>query len=121
MILNESQPGWLREPDAAQWIDNDYFTTAHEGHMDGGSRGRTIFNKNGRVVYESRPSFEHVLVEIGHDPDKRYDSKGVEPESIETTMFGTTTIVFVGAEWGPIVGVYDVTDLGKPVPRQLLP
>ena len=121
LIFNESQPGRLREPDAVRWIDNDHFATANEGDMDGGSRGWTIFNRNGRVVYESGPSFEHALVQIGHYPDKRSDSKGVEPESIETATFGTTPMVFVGAERGSVVGVYDVTDLARPVLRQLLP
>ena len=121
LIFNESQPGRVREPDAVRWIDNDHFATANEGDMDGGSRGWTIFNKNGRIVYESGPSFEHALVQIGHYPDKRSDSKGVEPESIETATFGTTPMVFVGSERGSIVGVYDVTDIGKPVLRQLLP
>lgn len=61
------------------------------------------------------------MVRIGHYPDKRSDSKDVEPESIETATFGTTPMVFVGSERGSIVGVYDVTDLDKPVLRQLLP
>lgn len=121
LIFNENQPGRVREPDAVRWIDNDHFATANEGDMDGGARGWTIFNKNGRVVYESGPSFEHAMVRIGHYPDKRSDSKGVEPESIETATFGTTPMVFVGSERGSIVGVYDVTDLDKPVLRQLLP
>ena len=121
LIFNETQTGRLREPDAVQWIDNNHFATANEGDMDGGSRGWTIFHKTGRVVYESGPSFEHAMVRIGHYPDQRSDSKGVEPESIETARFGTTPMVFVGSERGSIVGVYDVTDLGKPVLRQLLP
>ena len=121
LIFNENQPGRVREPDAVRWIDNHHFATANEGDMDGGSRGWTIFHKTGRVVYESGPSFEHAMVRIGHYPDKRSDSKGVEPESIETATFGTTPMVFVGSERGSIVGVYDVTNLSRPVLRQLLP
>ena len=51
-----------REPDAVTWIDSDHFATANEGdyklkgyqgtHKRGGSRGWTIFHKDGTVVYE---------------------------------------------------------------------
>ncbi|WP_099242602.1 esterase-like activity of phytase family protein [Pelagimonas phthalicica] len=121
LLFTESQMGRVREPDAVKWIDADHFATANEGDMDGGSRGWTIFNKDGSVVYESGASFEHALVQIGHYPDKRSDSKGVEPESIEFAKFGDTPYVFVGSERGSAVGVYDVTDLSAPVLKQILP
>ncbi|MBO9464264.1 esterase-like activity of phytase family protein [Tropicibacter sp. R15_0] len=121
LLFTESQMGRVREPDAVKWIDVDHFATANEGDMDGGSRGWTIFNKDGSVVYESGASFEHALVQIGHYPDKRSDSKGVEPESIEFAKFGDTPYVFVGSERGSAVGVYDVTDLSAPVLKQILP
>ena len=121
LLFTDSQPGRLREPDAVKWIDDTHFATANEGDMDGGSRGWTIFAKDGTVVYESGPSFEHALVQIGHYPDRRSDAKGVEPESIETATFGDTPMVFVGAERASAVGVYDVTDPAAPVLRQILP
>ncbi|WP_147125984.1 esterase-like activity of phytase family protein [Shimia ponticola] len=121
LIFTDSQPGRVREPDAVKWLDDDHFATANEGDMDGGSRGWTIFNKDGAVVYEAGATFEHALVQIGHYPDKRSDSKGVEPESIETATFDGTPMVFVGSERGSVVGVYDVTDPAAPVLAQLLP
>lgn len=121
LIFTDTQEGRKREPDAVKWIDNDHFATANEGDMDGGSRGWTIFNKDGRVVYESGASFEHALVQIGHYPDKRSDAKGVEPESIETATFDGVPYVFVGSERGSAVGVYDVSDLANPVLKQILP
>ena len=36
-----------------QWIDDDRFVTANEGDWKGGSRGFTIFNKDGTVDYDS--------------------------------------------------------------------
>jgi hypothetical protein len=72
-------------------------------------------------VYESAESFEHALIQIGHYPDKRSDSKGVEPESIEFARFGDTPYVFVGSERGSAVGVYNVSDLANPVLEQILP
>ena len=121
LIFNESQMGRKREPDAVKWIDDNHLATANEGDYEGGSRGWTIFHKNGTVVYESGVSFEHELIKIGHYPDKRSDSKGVEPESIETANFNGTPIVFVGSERGSAVGVYDVTDLANPKLLQILP
>lgn len=115
------QLGRKREPDAVKWIDDDHFAIANEGDMDGGSRGWTIFNKDGSVVFESGASFEHALIQIGHYPDKRSDAKGVEPESIETAVFDGTPYVFVGSERGSAVGVYNVSDLSAPVLEQILP
>ncbi|MEX0371046.1 MAG: esterase-like activity of phytase family protein [Tateyamaria sp.] len=121
LIFTESQPGRLREPDAVTWIDDQHFATANEGDYEGGSRGWTIFNKNGTVVYESGVSFEHAMIQIGHYPDKRSDAKGVEPESVIAATFDGTPFVFVGSERGSIVGVYDVTDPAAPVLKQMLP
>ena len=121
LSFTESQKGRLREPDAAAWIDDNHFATANEGDYEGGSRGWTIFNKNGTVVYESGTDFEHAIIQIGHYPDKRSDSKGVEPESVTFDVFDDTPFVFVGSERGSVVGVYDVSDPVSPVLKQLLP
>ncbi|CAM3282059.1 esterase-like activity of phytase family protein [Paracoccus nototheniae] len=110
-----------REPDAVKWIDADHFATANEGDYEGGSRGWTIFNRDGTVVYDSGNSFEHAVIAAGHYPDKRSDAKGVEPESIEVATFDGTPYVFVVSERGSIIGVYDVTDLTAPRLTQLLP
>jgi hypothetical protein len=110
-----------REPDAVKWIDADHFATANEGDYQGGSRGWTIFHRDGSVVYDSGNAFEHAVVEAGHYPDKRSDAKGIEPESIEVATFDGTPYVFVVSERGSIIGVYDVTDLSAPRLTQLLP
>ena len=121
LIFTESQPRRLREPDGIQWIDDDHFAMANEGDMDGGSRGWTIFHQDGTLVYESGTGFEHAIVEAGHYPDKRSDSKGVEPEGMEFATFEGTPYVFLLAERASVVGVYDVTDPAAPVLTQLLP
>ena len=121
LIFNESLSDIPREPDAVKWVDEDHFAIANEGDMDGGTRGWTIFNRDGTIVYDSGTSFEYAIVQAGHYPDKRSDAKGVEPESIETATFGDTRMVFVGAERASMVGVYDATDLSAPVLMQLLP
>lgn len=121
LTFDGEQPGRVREPDAVKWLDDTHFATANEGDMDGGSRGWTIYNKDGTVVYESGLSFEYAVAEVGHYPEKRSGNKGVEPESITAGVYGDTPYIFVGAERSSIVGVYDATDPQNPVLKQLLP
>ncbi|WP_405401279.1 esterase-like activity of phytase family protein [Paracoccus sp. Ld10] len=110
-----------REPDAVKWIDADHFATANEGDYQGGSRGWTIFHRDGTVVFDSGNSFEHAVIQAGHYPDTRSDAKGVEPESIEVATFDGTPHVFVVSERGSLIGVYDVSDVTAPRLTQLLP
>jgi hypothetical protein len=121
LIFDETQSGIPREPDGVQWIDTDHFATANEGDMDGGTRGWSIFHKDGTLVWDSGMSFEYALVEIGHYPDRRSDAKGVEPEGMEFAVINGTPMVFILSERGSIVGIYDVTDPANPVLAQLLP
>ena len=121
LIFNETQKGRLREPDAVKWLDDDHIAIANEGDYHGGSRGWTIFDKSGRVVYESNTSFEQEIIKIGHYPDKRSDAKGVEPESVTTGVFNNTPFVFIGAERASVIGVYDVSNIKQPILKQLLP
>lgn len=121
LLFTETQMGRLREPDGLQWIDNDHFAIANEGDMDGGSRGFTIFHKDGAVVYESGTSLEQAIIQAGHYPDKRSDAKGNEPEGMEFAVYGDTPYLFVLSERSSMIGVYDVTDPTAPVLANLLP
>jgi hypothetical protein len=121
LLFTDSLAGVVREPDGVQWIDDQHFAIANEGDMDGGSRGMTIFHKDGTLVWESGASLEHAIVQIGHYPDRRSDAKGAEPEGMEFAVFGDTPYVFVMAERASVVAVYDVTDPAAPVLKQLLP
>jgi hypothetical protein len=116
-----AKQGVLREPDGAKWLDNDHFAVANEGDYEGGSRSWTIFRKDGTVVFESGASLERAIVEIGHYPEHRSGSKGVELESVEIATFGETPMAFVASERGSIIGVYDLTDPAQPVLKQMLP
>ncbi|MGE3364345.1 MAG: esterase-like activity of phytase family protein [Rhizobiaceae bacterium] len=109
----------LREPDTVKWIDNDRLVTANEGDLDGGSRGFTIFTKDGKVAYESGTSFEYEIAKAGHYPEAR-NKKGVEPEGVEVATFGEDKLIFVASERGSVVGVYKDTG-GEPQFLQLLP
>ncbi|MBB1496899.1 esterase-like activity of phytase family protein [Paracoccus sp. MC1862] len=110
-----------REPDAVVWLDDDHFATANEGDWKGGSRGFTIWSKDGSVVHESGTAFERALIAIGHYPDGRSDNKGVEPEGMAFAAYGDQRLLFVGSERGSVVGVYDVADPADPRLLQLLP
>ncbi|WP_323716779.1 esterase-like activity of phytase family protein [Paracoccus aminovorans] len=110
-----------REPDAVAWIDDDHFATANEGDWQGGSRGFTIWNRDGTVVHESGPAFEHALIRIGHYPEGRSGKKGIEPEALKYAEFDGEKLLFVGSERGNAIGVYDVADPAAPVLKQILP
>lgn len=109
-----------REPDAVQWLDNERFVIANEGDYEGGSRGFTIFNKQGDVLFESGVELEHRMAMAGHYPDKRSANKGIEPEGLEVARFNGDTYIFVLAERAGLVGVYKDTG-AEPEFVQLLP
>ncbi len=102
------QENALREPDSAKWLDDNRFVIANEGDWNGGARGFTIFSKTGEVLYESGPSFEYEVANLGHYPEHR-NKKGVEPEGLATGTFGEDKLIFVGSERGSLVGVYKDT------------
>jgi len=115
-----------REPDAITWITSTLIGTANEGDYEdeageeGGSRGFTLFNREGDVVFESAESFEHLLVSAGHYNEGRSENKGVEPEAIEFGWYGWDPLLFVGSERSNAIGVYRVWG-GSPDLVQVLP
>ncbi|MCP5298500.1 MAG: esterase-like activity of phytase family protein [Chromatiaceae bacterium] len=115
-----------REPDAITWIGDSLMATANEGDYEdengeeGGSRGFTVFNKAGKVVFESYEAFEHLIVSIGQYNEGRSENKGVEPEGIEYARFGNDKLLFVGSERSNVVGVYEMNG-AKPELLQVLP
>ncbi len=115
-----SQAARLREPDTIKWIDDERFIVANEGDYNGGSRGFTIFNKDGSVSYESGSAIEMVAAQVGHYPDGRSDAKGVEPEGIDAATFGEDKLLFVMLERASLVGVYKDTG-AEPELLQVLP
>lgn len=118
--FSAKKEGVLREPDALKWLDDNRFVVANEGDYEGGSRSFTIFDKNGKVLYESGPSLELAIAQIGHFPDKRAKSKGVELEGLETATFGDQKYFFVLSERASIAAVYKDTG-AEPELVQLLP
>jgi len=110
-----------REPDGVAWLSTDHFVTADEGDLDGGSRGFTIFDTDGNVVYSSGNSLEHLTARLGHYPDGRSGNKGNEPENVAYGQFGSDKFLFVNSERSSLIFVYDVADPTSPVLLQSLP
>jgi DNA-binding beta-propeller fold protein YncE len=108
-----------REPDAVKWLDNDRIVVANEGDYKGGSRGFTIFDRTGKVLFEAGNALDHAAAAVGHYPDAR-NKKGVEPEGMEIGVFGDDKLIFVALERASLVAVYKDTG-GEPELLQVLP
>ncbi len=109
-----------REPDAVKWLDDNRFVTANEGDWKGGSRGFTIYSKDGKILFDSGLTLEYEAALAGHYPEGRSGNKGVEPEGLEVATFNGQRYIFVLAERASVVGVYKDTG-AAPEFVQLLP
>lgn len=119
--LTDAQADVLREPDGVSWINNEYFATADEGDLDGGSRGFTVYNLEGEVVYNSQSDLDHLAVRFGHYPDARSGNKGNEPENAEVGIYDDQRFMFIASERANLVHVYNAAQAQSPVYKQSLP
>lgn len=111
-----------REPDGVVWLGTSkYFATADEGDMLGGSRGFTIFNTDGDIVYTSGSEMEHIVAALGHYPEERSGNKGNEPENVAYGVYDGQELLFVNSERSSLVLIYDVSKAKKPKFLQALP
>ena len=84
-----------------------------------GSRSFTIFDENGKLVFDSGMDFEFETLrafptEFNANTafstfDDRSDDKGPEPESIDVGMVGDRIYAFIGLERMGGVMIYDIT------------
>jgi hypothetical protein len=109
-----------REPDAVKWLGSDRLVIANEGDYKGGSRGFTIFDRSGKVLYDAGTSLEYAVARVGHFPEKRAKNKGIEPEGLEAAIFNGQQYFFVLSERGSMIAVYKDTG-AEPELVQLLP
>lgn len=116
-----SLTGVVREPDAIAWLGNDHLVTANEGDWQGGSRGFTIWNTDGTVVFDSGNLLDRELIRLGHYPEARSENKGGEPEAVITASYDGVPMIFVASERGSIVFVFDASDPAAPRLLQALP
>ncbi len=97
-----------REPDAVKWLDNERLVIANEGDLDGGSRGFSIFGRDGTVLFDSGNALDVGAALLGHYPDAR-NKKGVEPEGLEVATFGESQYIFVAEERSSLIAIYKDT------------
>jgi DNA-binding beta-propeller fold protein YncE len=120
--LNGLKADIVREPDGVAWTGCNVLATADEGDLDGGSRGFTLFNTEGKVLFNSGNSVEHLVTRVGHYPEGRSENKGNEPEGIEFGKYGKDGMLFVCSERSSVVLVYKLDNRRfKPEFFQLLP
>ncbi|MDG4822007.1 esterase-like activity of phytase family protein [Asanoa sp. WMMD1127] len=110
-----------REPDGVVWIDDNTFATANEGDYVGGSRGFTVWKRNGDVLFDAGNSFDRLAAAHGLYPEGRSDAKGTEPEGVAYGRFGGKPVLFVNSERGNFVAAYDISKPKKPDFLQILP
>lgn len=111
--LTDAQSGRAREPDGVTWIGDELFATADEGDLFGGSRGITVFDTHGKVVYSSGNVLEHEVVRLGHYPDDRSENKGNETETVDFAAYGKDQYLFAASERSSVVFVYKVQRAGE--------
>ena len=86
-----------------------------------GTRSFSIFDENGKLVFDSGSMIETYLAanypddfNCAHDEsgsfDSRSDAKGPEPEAVEIGAIGGRTYAFVGLERFSGIAVFDITD-----------
>lgn len=112
----------VREPDTVKWLDDDRFVTANEGDYRNGSRGFSIFRRDGTVEWDSGNFLEHLAMSLGHYPELRSGNRGNEPEGVEVGVFDNERLIFIGSERASLVTVWRDEGPGRtPVFLQALP
>ena len=111
-----------RQADAVAWnAAGTVLYTANEGEANfTGGRGPSAFSPEGALLWDDGGALEQIAVTRGQYPDGRSNRKGIEPEGAETGVFGGREFLFIGAERGSFVAVFDIAG---DAPRfvQLLP
>ncbi|MEB3310094.1 MAG: choice-of-anchor I family protein [Snowella sp.] len=89
-----------------------------------GSRSFSIWDSNGKLVYDSGDDFEQIVASVfpanfnsdngGNNVDNRSDNKGPEPEGVAVGTINNRTYAFIGLERVGGVMVYEVTNPTAP-------
>jgi hypothetical protein len=116
-LQEESNLGRLKTTTANGDEDGD---GEYEAIYSYGARSFSIWNNNGKQVYDSGSEFEKRLEQFennGEDVwvDSRSDDKGPEPESITVGEIGGEHYAFIGLERVSGIFVYKISHPAKPV------
>ncbi|MFN4944890.1 MAG: choice-of-anchor I family protein, partial [Akkermansiaceae bacterium] len=96
-------------------------TDTHEKLFSYGSRSFSIFDENGKMVFDSGQMIEIYIAENypdyfnsnheeGPSLDNRSDNKGPEPEAVEIGVIGNKTYAFIALERFSGIFVCDITN-----------
>lgn len=118
----------MRQPNGIAWIDGEHFVTANYGASIGqagyerGTRGFTIFNLAGEVVFDSGNQLERLMISAGLFDDNGSDARGIQVRSVDVADFGDDRLLFVGIRASDAVAVYRLNaDLTNPEFVQIIP
>jgi DNA-binding beta-propeller fold protein YncE len=110
-----------REPDSLAWTPQNNLVTANEGDYDldetdvrAGGRNITLFNRKGKVLWDSANQLDAMAAQNGAYNDKRSSKRGVEPEGAEVATVVGKPYAFIGCERAHGVAVYDLSNEANP-------
>lgn len=95
-----------------------------------GSRGFTIFDSAGNVIFDSGSQFAAIIAEIaperfndddGEDGENRSDNKGVEPEAVTVGEVNGSLYAFIGLERDSGIMIYNIDDPANAVYVDYIP
>ncbi|MFM7886614.1 MAG: choice-of-anchor I domain-containing protein [Pseudanabaena sp.] len=120
-----------REPDGIAFtLDGKFLVTANEGDTDrktfgdndySGGRGWSIFDIQGRVIYDSGNSVEALAIKNNFYPLKRSSKRGIELEGVVVANIGGKQVAFITSERGNFLVAYDISSVRKPVLLGIVP
>jgi len=119
-LQESSELGRLKTTTATGDIDND---GDHDQIYSYGARSFSIWNANGKRVYDSGSDFERFLAGFADQDEtkepwveNRSDDKGPEPESIITGELNGETYAFIGLERANGIFIYKISNPSRPTP-----
>lgn len=118
IAMSQNQAGVLREPDGVRWLDTERFATAD---VKGGHGGFTIFDRNGKVLFEPAENFSHIVAQHGHFPERLSATKRLQSESLEFVQYADQALLLVGFERAGALLVYRLSANNRVEFVQLLP
>ncbi|CAE7539426.1 Ptchd3 [Symbiodinium sp. CCMP2592] len=117
ITLNSSLTNARREPWGVAWLgDSTFFATA-----DRRSRGFSIFDQSGELVFTSGNQLEQLAVSLGHYPESTADETSIDVRNVEYGTVDGCQMLFVQCIRASLTFVFEVSDPSKPEFLQVLP
>jgi len=104
-----------RKPAGVIWLGANTLATANRD-----SRGFSVFQRQGSVLFDAGNQIEHLAARIGHFPEHLADLMGTEPNAVLAANHQGTNRLFVSARSAGMVAVYRMQG-NVPIHVQTLP